>query len=71
MQGVDSELVNLDNIVDASFASISGSLFTGSGDQGVAQLGQEFYDELAGKLRERLIDCGTRVPVVTGECFCT
>ncbi|ORY33373.1 putative aspartate kinase [Naematelia encephala] len=64
-RGIDSELVLLDTIVDSSFASYSDSLVS-SGDQGVAQLGQEFYDHLALKLRERIQECGTRVPVITG-----
>ncbi|WWC64495.1 uncharacterized protein I303_107105 [Kwoniella dejecticola CBS 10117] len=66
-RGVDSELVVLDNIVDASFAAVGGdAALTSAGDQGVAQLGQEFYDHLAVKLGERLRECGQRVPVVTG-----
>lgn len=40
---------------------------TASGDQGVSQLGQQFYDALAVRLGERLRDCGTRVPVITGR----
>jgi alanine transaminase len=39
---------------------------TSSGDQGVAQLGQDFYDEHSKRLGERLRECGQRVPVVTG-----
>ncbi|KAK1922001.1 putative aspartate kinase [Papiliotrema laurentii] len=65
-RGVDSELVVLDNIVDATFASFAEGQLTSAGDQGVAQLGQEFYDKLAQRLGERLRECGTRVPVVTG-----
>ncbi|ODN94786.1 aspartate kinase [Cryptococcus wingfieldii CBS 7118] len=65
-RGVDSELVVLDSIVDASVTAASESLLAGAGDQGVAQLGQEFYTELAVRLGERLKDCGQRVPVVTG-----
>ncbi|WWC72090.1 uncharacterized protein I206_106050 [Kwoniella pini CBS 10737] len=66
-RGVDSELVVLDNIVDSSFAAVGGdTALTAAGDQGVAQLGQEFYDHLAVKLGERLRECGQRVPVVTG-----
>ncbi len=38
----------LDNIVDSTMASFSEGL-TGAGDQGVAQLGQDFYDQLAQK----------------------
>ncbi|WVQ84666.1 hypothetical protein IAT38_006821 [Cryptococcus sp. DSM 104549] len=65
-RGVDSELVVLDNIVDASMSAVSDAALTGAGDQGVAQLGQEFYDQLAVRLGERLRECGQRVPVVTG-----
>ncbi len=43
----------LDNIVDSTMASFSEGL-TGAGDQGVAQLGQDFYDQLAQKLGERI-----------------
>ncbi|WWC91818.1 uncharacterized protein L201_006765 [Kwoniella dendrophila CBS 6074] len=66
-RGVDSELVALDNIVDSSFSEVIGdAALTATGDQGVAQLGQAFYDHLAIKLGERLRECGERVPVVTG-----
>ncbi|WWD19710.1 hypothetical protein CI109_104174 [Kwoniella shandongensis] len=65
-RGVDSELVVLDNIVDAAMSAASESALASSGDQGVAQLGQDFYDQLAVKLGERLRECGQRVPVVTG-----
>lgn len=43
------------------------STLTGAGDQGVAQLAQEFYDQLAIRLGERIRDCGQRVPVITGQ----
>ncbi|WVQ74304.1 hypothetical protein IAR50_003901 [Cryptococcus sp. DSM 104548] len=65
-RGVDSELVVLDSIVDASVTAACESALAGAGDQGVAQLGQEFYTELAVRLGERLRECGQRVPVVTG-----
>jgi hypothetical protein len=65
-QGIDSELVVLDNIVDATMSSVSDH-FTSSGDQGVAQLGQDFYDQLAARLGERIRECGARVPVITGR----
>jgi aspartate kinase len=63
---VDSELVVLDSIVDAAMSASDANLIS-AGDQGVAQLGQEFYDRLAVKLGERIRACGTRVPVITGE----
>ncbi|OWZ35764.1 aspartate kinase [Cryptococcus neoformans c45] len=65
-RGVDSELVVLDNIVDASMSAASEAISVDAGDQGVAQLGQEFYDQLSFRLGERLRECGQRVPVVTG-----
>jgi aspartate kinase len=58
-------LVVLDNLVDAAMAA-SYTALQGAGDQGVAQLGQEFYDQLAVKLGQRIRECGTRVPVITG-----
>lgn len=66
---MDSELVVLDSIVDASMAAASEAVSVDAGDQGVAQLGQEFYDQLSIRLGERLRECGQRVPVVTGECL--
>jgi hypothetical protein len=66
-RGIDSELVMLDAIVDASMSSVSEAALTAAGDQGVAQLGQEFYDQLAERLGERIRECGERVPVITGE----
>ncbi|OCF38044.1 aspartate kinase [Kwoniella heveanensis CBS 569] len=65
-RGVDSELVVLDSIVDSSMSAVSDAALTAAGDQGVAQLGQEFYTELAMRLGDRLRECGQRVPVVTG-----
>lgn len=50
-------------------AAASEAVSIDSGDQGVAQLGQEFYDQLSSRLGERLRECGQRVPVVTGECL--
>ncbi len=55
----------LDNIIDSALASAN-EVMTSSGDQGVAQLGQEFYDQLSVRLGERIRECGTRVPVITG-----
>jgi aspartate kinase len=67
VKGIDAELVVLDSIVDAAMTAATDSNLASSGDQGVAQLGQEFYDQLAVRLGERLRECGTRVPVITGE----
>ena len=57
----------LDNIVDASMSAVSDHQLAVTGDQGVAQLGQEFYDELAKRLGRRIRECGSRVPVITGR----
>lgn len=67
-QGIDSELVLLDNIVDDALGgAIAEAAALGStGDQGAAQLDQSFYDKLSERLGERLRLCGSRVPVVTG-----
>jgi aspartate kinase len=65
-QGIDSELVVLDSIVDAALATLDDASLAAAGDQGVAQLDQTFYDRLAQKLGERIQDCGDRVPVITG-----
>jgi aspartate kinase len=56
----------LDNVVDAAMSSANEGLM-GAGDQGVAQLGQDFYDKLAIGLGDRIRECGTRVPVITGR----
>lgn len=66
-RGIDSELVVLDSIVDATVSSVTDAALTATGDQGVAQLGQEFYDQLSVRLGERIRECGERVPVITGE----
>ena len=66
-QGIDSELVNLDNIIDATISHVSDQQLASTGDQGFAQLGQEFYDQLAIRLGQRIRECGSRVPVITGE----
>jgi aspartate kinase len=58
----------LDNVVDAAMSSANEGLM-GAGDQGVAQLGQDFYDKLAIGLGDRIRECGTRVPVITGRFY--
>lgn len=67
-QGIDSELVLLDNIVDDALggAVAEAAALSSTGDQGAAQLDQAFYDKLSERLGERLKLCGSRVPVVTG-----
>jgi hypothetical protein len=67
-RGIDSEFVNLDTIVDEMLNEPAvDNILLSSGDQGAAQLGQDFYDRLAEVLGERIRECGTRVPVITGE----
>jgi hypothetical protein len=63
LQGIDSELVSLESIIDWEVISADDSK---AGD-GAPQLGQEFYSKLSQRLGERLLECGDRVPVVTGE----
>ena len=66
-RGIDSEFVNLDTIVDEMLNEPAvDNILLSSGDQGAAQLGQDFYDRLAEVLGERIRECGTRVPVITG-----
>lgn len=66
-QGIDSELVSLESIIDWEVVSADDS----KGGDGPPQLGQEFYSKLSQRLGERLAECGDRVPVVTGEStFC-
>lgn len=65
-RGIDSELVSLENIVDAALAAGEDAIASSTGDQGVSQLDQGFYDRLSDRLGERLRQCGTRVPVITG-----
>ena len=65
LQGVDAELVSLENIVEPAG---EGDETTGSDSQ--RQLGQPFYDRLSKRLGERLNECADRVPVVTGEFRC-
>ena len=56
-QGIDSEFVSLENIVD-------GIEYDRDGLEG--QLDQSFYESLAKVVGERIRQCGNRVPVVTG-----
>jgi len=58
-RGVDSEVVSLEDIVTNE--DDEDSLAYGNG-----QLGQEFWDRLSTSLGERVRQCGSRVPVVTG-----
>jgi aspartate kinase len=69
-RGIDSEFVNLDTIVDEMLNEPAvDNILLSSGDQGAAQLGQDFYDRLAEVLGERIRECGTRVPVITGTWY--
>ena len=58
IQGIDAEYVSLENIVPD---------FEGLDGEGEDEtLDQSFYDNLALVLRDRMEQCGCRVPVVTG-----
>lgn len=61
-QGVDAELVSLENIVESAADDDETR-----GADGQRQLGQPFYDRLSKRLGERLLECENRVPVITGE----
>ncbi|GAA5960279.1 hypothetical protein JCM3765_002526 [Sporobolomyces pararoseus] len=61
-RGIDSELVSLESIIDWEVVSADDPK---TGD-GAPQLGQDFYSKLSQRLGERLLECGDRVPVVTG-----
>ncbi|KAF3936884.1 Aspartokinase [Dactylella cylindrospora] len=52
-RGVDAEYVNLENILPPGYQMKGG-------------LCQHFYDDLARRLGERILECGDRVPVITG-----
>lgn len=58
LQGIDAEYVSLENIVPEYDEDADGA------DDGT--LDQEFYDKLAAAIGERIEQCGSRVPVVTG-----
>ncbi|PPR04771.1 hypothetical protein CVT24_007087 [Panaeolus cyanescens] len=55
-RGIDAEYVSLEDIVPESELEAASE----------GTLGQDFYDNLAKALGERVRDCGPRVPVVTG-----
>lgn len=57
LQGIDAEYVSLENIVPG---------VDDSDDVEDGSLDQAFYDRLAVALGERIEQCGSRVPVVTG-----
>ena len=70
-KGVDAEFVSLENIVP----NLSDTEPGGGGNAGDAALKQEgengaldqsFYDRVATAVGERIKQCGSRVPVVTG-----
>lgn len=65
MQGVDSELVSLENIIQRAGQEEETPSGQANGDS--ESLGQPFYDRLAKLFGERIRECGNRVPVVTGE----
>ena len=55
MQGIDAEYVSLENVIPVS-----------DDQDDTETLGQEFYDQVAVLVGERIRQCGPRVPVVTG-----
>ncbi|KAH9911164.1 Aspartate/glutamate/uridylate kinase [Amylocystis lapponica] len=57
-RGIDAEYVSLENIVPAAE--------DGDSSSETETLGQEFYDRVAVAVGERIKQCGSRVPVVTG-----
>ena len=57
-QGIDAEYVSLENVVPDC-----DGLDSGNGDE---VLNQAFYDNVAFALRDRIEQCGNRIPVVTG-----
>ncbi|EAU81349.2 hypothetical protein CC1G_11606 [Coprinopsis cinerea okayama7 len=60
-QGIDAEYVSLEDIVPESYVTDDSD----SSSEGKI-LGQDFYDDLAKAIAERIEQCGRRVPVVTG-----
>ncbi|KAF8621329.1 hypothetical protein AX15_007866 [Amanita polypyramis BW_CC] len=56
-QGIDAEYVSLEDIVP--WSEEQGATFDGT-------LGQDFYDDIAHAVGERIKQCAPRVPVVTG-----
>jgi hypothetical protein len=51
IQGIDSQLVVLNNLIDREFTVLD----------------QSFYDYIAQRLRQVIQECGNRVPVLTGK----
>ena len=69
-QGIDAELVSLESIVDETNIEEDFPASSSSKDEGTSgsgQLSQGFYDRLSKKLGERILACGDRVPVITGQ----
>ncbi|KAM0789418.1 hypothetical protein ACM66B_000243 [Microbotryomycetes sp. NB124-2] len=60
-RGVDAELVSLENIVESSADDEEAK-----NADGQRQLGQSFYDRLSRRLGARILECGDKVPVITG-----
>ncbi|KAK4054281.1 Aspartokinase [Microbotryomycetes sp. JL201] len=60
-RGVDAELVSLENIVEVS--ADDEEMKSADGQR---QLGQSFYDRLSRRLGARILECGDKVPVITG-----
>ncbi|KLO14013.1 aspartate kinase [Schizopora paradoxa] len=60
-RGIDSEFVSLENVVPDIESDVDQESRTESGS-----LDQSFYDSVAQAVGERIKQCGSRVPVVTG-----
>ncbi|ETW75759.1 hypothetical protein HETIRDRAFT_481226 [Heterobasidion irregulare TC 32-1] len=58
-QGIDAEFVSLENVVPAAAHDDADADAHGA-------LGQGFYDAVAEAIAQRVLQCGPRVPVVTG-----
>ena len=64
VQGIDSELVTLESIVEKDAEELRPQPRSGSAE--LPQLDQALYARLCDRLRDRLLQCEDRVPVVTG-----
>ncbi|KAG2003563.1 aspartate kinase [Coprinopsis cinerea AmutBmut pab1-1] len=60
-QGMEAEYVSLEDIVPSSHLTDDSDLSVGA-----IGLEQPFYDELAKAIAQRIDQCGSRIPVVTG-----
>jgi aspartate kinase len=63
-QGMEAEYVSLEDIVPSSHLTDDSDLSVGA-----IGLEQPFYDELAKAIAQRIDQCGSRIPVVTGTLY--